>query len=289
MKKYLLLGLLPAFLLLGCKDDEKPVTPMNSLERVTCYKNNSPWPESEIRIIYNNEGKLSQLEEYNSTSGLMLQYTYIVNTSSINVSLVDYSAGAPAFFPNYRTLDLAGSRVYKERFNDTYEHNGSKETYAKVRFDYVYNSSSLGSINRTTVFPDDGQYNERELKNAVTFQYLYGNLSKLSWSADINTLVKMEIAYSDTPIPTNFPLRFLRPINLDAWDMLDPLNFYYGAGSLKLPSSIKVTDLASGEVTEYTFTPHTLNDGYLMDMEIRRLRNSIEDVYTYAFKYKGLQ
>ena len=289
MRKYLLLGLLPAFLLLGCKDDEKPVAPMKSLERVTSYKNYSPSSEGEIRIIYNNEGKLSQLEQYKSSIGLMLQYNYIVSTSSINVSLADYISGSQTFSPNYRTLDLAGNRVYKERFNATYEHNGSKETYAKERFDYVYTGASLGSINRTTVFPDDGQYNERELKNAVTFEYLYNNLSKLSWSADINTLVKMEIAYSDTPIPANFPLRFLTPINLDTWTMFDPLNFYYGAGSLKLPSSIKVTDLASGEVTEYTFAPHTLNDGYLMDMEIKRLRNSIEDTYTYAFKYKGLQ
>ena len=289
MKKYLLLGLLPAFLLLGCKDDEKPVAPMNSLERVTCYKNSSPSAVGEIRIVYNNEGKLSQLEESKSSIGLMLQYNYIVSTSSINVSLVGYISGTQSFFPNYRTLDLAGSRVYKERFNAVYEYNGSKETYAKERFDYVYNGASLGSINRTTVFPDDGQYKERELKNAVTFEYLYNNLSKLSWSEDINTFVKMEITYSDTPIPANLPLRFLSPIDLDTWTMFDPLNFYYGSGSLKLPSSIKVTDLVSSEVTEYTFAPHTLNDGYLMGMEIKRLRNSIEDIYTYAFKYKGLQ
>jgi len=289
MKKYLLLGLLPTFLLLGCKDEKKTVTPMKSLERVTWYKNNSPALEGEIRIIYNNEGKLSQLEKYNSSGSLKQQYSYIVSTSSVSVNLVDYNFTTPAFSTNYRTLDIAGSRVYKERFNAIYEHNGSKEVYAKERFDYIYTGALLGSINRTTAFPDDGQYNERELKNAVTFEYLNGNLSKLSWSADINTLVKMEIAYSDTPIPANLPLRFLSPVNLDAWDMLDPLNFYYGAGSLKLPSSIKVTDLASNEVTEYTFAPHTLNNGYLMELEIRRLKNSIEDIYTYTFKYKGLQ
>ena len=288
MKKYLLLGLLPAFLFLGCKEDEKTVIPMKSLERVTWYKNYSPAIEGEIRIIYNNEGKLSQLEEYGASGNVLQEYTYIVSTSSVSVNHVNYCIETPAFFTNYRTLDLAGSRVYKESFNAVYEHNGSKEVYAKERFDYVYTGASLGSINRTTVFPDDGQYNERELKNAITFEYLNGNLSKLSWSADINTLIKMEIAYSDTPIPANFPLRFLSPIDLDVWSMFDPLNFYYGSGSLKLPSSIKVTDLASSKVTEYTFAPYTLNDGYLMGMEIKRLRYGIEDVYTYTFKYKGL-
>ena len=288
MKKYLLIGLLPAFLLLGCKEDEKTVQPMKKMESVTWHKNNSPTREGAIKIIYNNEGNLSLVEEYDQSENKAREYSYVIKSASINVSRFNYSGGsAIETFPDYRTLDLSGGIVRKERLNAFNEYNGTKEAYTKDLFDYIYKGKLLSSINWTSTIADGGRYDNVVLNDAVKFEYLNGNLIDLRWSVDLSNRKKMEITYSDTPIPANLPLRFLRPLDLDTWDMLDPLNAYYGTEGIYLPSTIKIVDILSGTVeVEYTFYG-SLFEGYLLDMVIERDRNGVKDTYTYTFKYKN--
>ena len=287
MKRILLISLLPVFLFLGCKDDDKVAPPMKKLESVMWYKNNSPTREGAIEIVYSSQGELSILEEYGAySSNMVRQYSYIIKNASVSVSRFDYNATEN--IPNYRTLDINGQVVYKEQYNAINGQNGSRETYTKDRFNYNYKGKLLSSINWTSSLPIGNRYEDIVLSNAVKFDYLNNNLSELTWSADPNNRKKMEIAYSDTPVPTNLPLRFLCPLDLDTWGMLDPLNIYYGTGSKKLPSSIKVIDILTDRViAEYTFKPYSLFEGYLMNMEIKREQDGVEDVYIYNFRYKN--
>ena len=281
------MGLLPAFLLLGCKDNEEAEKPMKKLESITWSKNNSPTREGAIKIIYNGEGNLSLIEEYNQSESKIRQYSYSIKKESASVSCVDYRIEPVEVLSDYRVLSLNRETVYTERFNVFNEYNGTKEAYSKDKLEYIYQGGQLSSINWTATVPDGSRYDEIKLDGAAKFEYLNGNLSELKWSADINNRKKMEITYSDISLPANLPLRFTRLIDLDTWDMFDPLNIYYGAGSQQLPSTIKVIDISSGNVdAEYTFTP-SMFEGYLMDMEIMCDKSDTREVYTYIFKYRN--
>lgn len=285
MRRWFLTGLLPFFLFCSCKDDEGVSLPvLNKMTRVSCYVDGNSEPKGSLELIYNSAGDIDQMKVYEG-SEYVRSYHYHVSSSTVEVSYTDFSNGVPVHYSPeaYRSFTLGSGRVGTERIKAFNDRAGSaQETYIKDVWSYTYSGSLLSGGNWTYTKPtEEGGYITYPSTKALTLVYQSGALNSMLY---ITT--DTEFSYSEIPTPTNFPLRFVRPIDLDSWDLMDPLNFYYGSRGNKLPAKARVTDIGneSAGVTEFTFDFRTLNE-YVTEMFVTRVCNGVSSVYRYVFEY----
>ena len=285
MGKWFLIGVLPFLFFCSCKDDDGGVTlpALNKMTRVYCYVDGNSEPKGSLELIYNSSGNLDQMKVYNG-SEYVRSYHYRIGTSTVDVNYTDFSNGVPVHYSPeaYRSFTLGSGRVGTERIKAFNDRAGSaQETYIKDVWSYVYSGSLLSGGSWVYTKPtEDGGYITYPSTKALTLVYRSGVLNSMLY---ITT--DTEFSYSEILTPTNFPLRFVRPIDLDSWDLVDPLNFYYGTMG-KLPAKARVTDIGneSAGITEFTFDYRTLNE-YVTEMFVTRVYNGVSSVYRYVFEY----
>ncbi|MDD6210217.1 MAG: DUF5032 domain-containing protein [Bacteroidales bacterium] len=287
MKRVLFFGLLSFFVLSSCKDDNGEILPsLNKVTRVICYKDGNSEPDGSLEIVYNSQGDVDQMKVYKGRE-YVRSYHYRINSSSVSVSYTDFSNGSPVNYSpeGYRSFILGSGRVGTEKIKELNDLSGvTQETYIKETWAYFYSGSWLTGGNWTLTWPNEtgGGYTTRSYPGALSYTYKSGNLNTFSYKMTYD----MSFEYTEIPTPSNFPLRIIRLIDLDTWDIVDPLNFYYGSNSGKLPAKVTLVEVpnVSTPIEEYTFDFRTLNE-YVTEMYITRVKDGTTSSYKYTFEY----
>lgn len=274
MKKYLFLLVILTAGLLSCGKDDKPVIPeMNKLTAVTCIKNDVPYLEYSLDIIYDQKGQIAKIMTHTGT------YNFIYTGNK--VSVID---GSNSRLKDYQ---MSGSVITsEEQFAiNPYLPN---EIYTQNKYTYRYDRVNLASTDFVFQRPlETGGYDTKAPVTIDRYTWENGSVSMYSQLP----LEEVSYNYAGRVRPVNFPFRVLNTLQPVIPDMMSPLNFMYGAMNIFLPEEASRYKLGeSGNSADYEFSYKSTGD-YITEMTIvERLKTgdipvASENVYVYTFAY----
>lgn len=288
MKKYLFLLLAVATAgFSSCGDDDKPEVPkLNRLTKITCTKNGGAFFTADI--TYNQEGHINRIVTDKYTDN----YIYVNNTISVNGVKNDGSnPSGNSFIHTVFTLDGDVISKREEKAENKYAGN---EVYTSEMNTYSYSRWQLGAVSQTIQWPKtDGKgYDVRNLNEVNTYTWENGNAVRFL----LRPQQEMTYEYTTQLRPENFPFRVTNTFQPVTFDVLSPLNFYYGNMNRNLAQRAYWYNLndATNICAEYSFNYVTTSD-YITGMIVKEKINAVngaqaeENTYEYAFVYNSQQ
>lgn len=274
MKKYLFLLITVLFGLSSCGDDDK-IEPkkLNKLTRITCYKNSSTTPLYMVDITYSSNGDIYSVQKDNEARQLFIYTNNLVTINGPGSELTTYTI---------RNNFISEKTVSKE---NPYIPN---EAYNSDIYTYVYNGTAMREANWKTTWPktDGSGYESRSYAPSDNYTWESGAVIRYNNTRDPREMV---YEYGTHMQPANFPFRVINSFNPTGFEVVDPMNLYYGYQNIFLPSRAYVYEVpgTSPNLAEYTYSFNNIGD-YITNMTIieeDRTNGSQTNTYVFAFEY----
>ena len=182
------------------------------------------------------------------------------------------------------------NRIVKkdEKQENPFQNNA---VYTAVSDEYIYRRKMLMSVNQVVQWPkEDGSGYERRSYNGVE-QYTWEN-STLTLCAYQKE--ELTFQYDTERAPSNFPLRIISTLNPVDFDIVSPVNFYYGVANKYLPVTARLYNVSNASVpsADYSFR-YVWTSEYVTGMVILEtvydtegnIAESNEYDYTFGYNY----
>lgn len=272
MNKYIYVMMISLITLVSCSKDDPEVPASNKLTKVSCTKNGVPLYS--IDINYNEvDGNPSS---YVFDQKGKQQLIYVGNTITMNQE--DNSTV---------TYTLQSGRIIRKeisRVNPYVAH----ETYTSDEFGYDYNKSNLQKTDWLIRWPkqESGGYDTRLY--AHYFNWENGNIVR--FTEDKKEMVYTYGSEDEVLRPLNFPFRVLSTFEPVGFELIDPINLFFGNLGSLLPTKAYWYNVPETTVTcaEYSFA-YTFLGEYINTMTIEEKNYMINmagyNTYRFTFEY----
>lgn len=267
MKRYLFVLIICLCGFASCSKSDHEVPKLNKLTRVICYKNGEQNLHFTVNINYKSDGQIATVQ-YNDEKQ---QYIYVGNTITVSGTdpvSVEYGVR--------NNLVVSKSVSRKNPYS-------SSVVYVSDEYTYNYNKASQVSNDWVTRWPlDNGtEYETRTYRSAQTFQWESGNMVRY-------TEDKKEMAYEYDALmrPENFPFRVINTFSPVDFDIIHPVNLFYGTQNRLLPRKAYWYNIPETSVVcaEYLFN-YSFTSEYVTGMIIEEKNYINEEVGNNTYEY----